>query len=67
MTMKPISVSIRQAVEITGLSRSRIYLLIQDGSLHPVKLGSRTLLSYAELEHFIRSLPNSDSNGKETK
>jgi len=65
--MKPISISIKQAALLTGLSRSRIYLLIQDGSLHPVKLGSRTLLSYAELEHFIRTLPNSGSNGKETK
>ncbi|MGX5801431.1 helix-turn-helix transcriptional regulator [Bradyrhizobium sp. Arg314] len=52
-----ISVTIPQAVAMTGLSRSSIYRLFAEKKLKALKAGSRTLILTAELEAFIRSLP----------
>jgi excisionase family DNA binding protein len=37
-------------VRITGLSRSRIYELIQSGDLEAVKVGRATLIQYGSLK-----------------
>lgn len=39
--IEPLTVRISTAVRITGLSRSRIYELIQSGDLDTVKVGRR--------------------------
>ena len=57
MNTKPISVTIPDAVAITGIGRTRLYGLIKKGKLTPRKHGSRTLLLVDELESYVRSLP----------
>lgn len=37
-----------------GVSKALVYRYVQYGELHPVKLGSRTLFTMAELERFVR-------------
>lgn len=48
--IEPLTVRISTAVRITGLSRSRIYELIQSGDLGAVKVGRATLIPYASLK-----------------
>ena len=47
-----------QAVEYSGLSRSRLYEALKAGELTAKKAGRRTLISFAELEAYLASLPN---------
>ncbi len=55
--MQSISVTIPQAVAMTGLGRSSIYLLLKEKKLTARKAGKRTLILAADLEEYIRSLP----------
>lgn len=48
--IEPLTVRISTAVQITGLSRSRIYELIQSGDLETVKVGRATLIQYGSLK-----------------
>jgi excisionase family DNA binding protein len=48
--IEPLTVRISTAVRITGLSRSRIYELIQSGDLDTVKVGRATLVQYQSLK-----------------
>jgi excisionase family DNA binding protein len=48
--IEPLTVRISTAVRITGLSRSRIYELIQTGDLETVKVGRATLVQYGSLK-----------------
>ncbi|WP_296614699.1 helix-turn-helix domain-containing protein [Sphingomonas sp.] len=58
--IEPLTVRISTAVRITGLSRSRIYELIQSGDLDTVKVGRATLVQYASLKALTasRALPD---------
>jgi excisionase family DNA binding protein len=47
--IQPLTVRVSTAVRITGLSRSRIYELIQSGDLEAVKVGRATLIRYGSL------------------
>lgn len=49
----PITVRISTAVRITGLSRSRIYELIQSGDLETVKVGRATLVQFQSLKSLV--------------
>lgn len=53
----PISVTVPEAMRITGLGRSSIYRAFDDKRLSRRKAGSRTLILYSELTAFIESLP----------
>ena len=48
--IEPLTVRISTAVRITGLSRSRIYELIQSGDLESVKVGRATLILFKSLK-----------------
>jgi excisionase family DNA binding protein len=48
--LEPLTVRVATAVRITGLSRSRIYELIQSGDLEAVKVGRATLIQYHSLK-----------------
>jgi excisionase family DNA binding protein len=48
--IEPLTVRVSTAVRITGLSRSRIYELIQSGDLDTVKVGRATLVQYESLK-----------------
>ena len=54
----PILVPIRKAVEISGLSRSTIYLRAKAGELTLKKAGKTTLVDYASLRALLDSLPS---------
>ena len=51
--MKPLTVRIPTAVELTGLSRSRIYELIESGVLEVDKDGRSTLVLYSSHKALI--------------
>lgn len=53
--IEPLTVRISTAVRITGLSRSRIYELIQSGNLDTVKVGRATLIHYQSLKTLTAS------------
>jgi excisionase family DNA binding protein len=52
--LEPLTVRVVTAVRITGLSRSRIYELIQSGDLETVKVGRATLIIYVSIKRLIR-------------
>ncbi|MDR6846984.1 helix-turn-helix domain-containing protein [Sphingomonas sp. BE137] len=51
--IEPLTVRISTAVRITGLSRSRIYELIQSGDLEAVKVGRATLVQFNSLKSLV--------------
>lgn len=51
--IEPLTVRISTAVRITGLSRSRIYELIQSGDLETVKVGRATLVQFHSLKSLV--------------
>lgn len=55
--MKPLTVTIPDAVRISGMSRSAIYLALKRGDLQARKAGRRTLIATSDLEAFIANLP----------
>ena len=55
--LTPITVTLNEAVRITGVSRSRFYEWIEAGLLSVRYNGSRPLLVFAELEAVIDGLP----------
>lgn len=52
-----ITVDIKEAARITGLSRSKIYELIQNQDIVAKKLGRRTLIEVSVLKDYISQLP----------
>ncbi|WP_340264843.1 helix-turn-helix domain-containing protein [Sphingobium mellinum] len=57
----PITVRIKDACRMTGIGRSKLYLLIAEGAIETLKVGSMTLIPVASLEEFLRSQQNSPS------
>jgi excisionase family DNA binding protein len=49
----PISVRIATAVRMTGIGRSKLYELIQEGAIDIVKIGSATLIPIASLHRLL--------------
>lgn len=60
--MTPITVPIREASQLSGLSRASIYRLFEQKKLTPRKFGRKTLIQVSELESFLSSL--SEAEGK---
>lgn len=55
--MQRLTVTVPEARQITGLSRTTFYKLFSQGKLTPRKAGKRTLILVSELEAFVNSLP----------
>ncbi|NIJ09528.1 excisionase family DNA binding protein [Sphingomonas vulcanisoli] len=53
VSIEPLTVRIPTAVQLTGLSRSRIYELIEAGDLDIVKVGRSTLIPFKSLRRLI--------------
>lgn len=51
---QPLVVAVSQD-DLTGLSRSRIYELIQSGDLETSKVGRATLISYQSLKRLVQN------------
>jgi len=58
--MKKISITIPEACELSGLSRSTVYKIFKDPSagITPRKVGTRTLVLVKELEDYLNNLPS---------
>lgn len=52
--IEPLTVRIATAVQLTGISRSRLYELIQSGDLEIVKVGRLTLIPFSSLKALVR-------------
>lgn len=52
-TPTPITVRIKDACRMTGIGRSKLYLLIAEGKLETVKIGSMTLVRVASIEALL--------------
>ncbi|WP_240320852.1 helix-turn-helix domain-containing protein [Sphingomonas crusticola] len=50
---EPLTIRVSAAVRLSGLSRSRIYELIQSGDLATHKVGRTTLIPYRSLKHLV--------------
>lgn len=50
VAFEPLTVRIATAAQLTGISRSRLYELIQNGDLEVVRVGRCTLVSYRSLK-----------------
>jgi excisionase family DNA binding protein len=49
--------TIPQATSYTGMSRTCIYSALKDGRITARKVGRRTLVSFADLDAYLSSLP----------
>ena len=54
---EPITVTIPDAVKASGMSRTSIYEALKRGDLTARKAGRRTLISFADLQTYLASLP----------
>ena len=53
----PITVRVREACRLTGIGRSKLYMLIQDGHIEVIKVGSMTRIPMRSLEAFLGVKP----------
>jgi excisionase family DNA binding protein len=53
----PIAVTIPDAVRMSGMSRTSIYEALKRGDITARKAGRRTLVSFADLQAYLASLP----------
>ncbi len=59
MSLIPLLISILEACERAGVSRSFMYERLADGSIRSVKAGRRRLVDVASLNQWAASLPES--------
>ena len=55
--MQKIAVTLPEASQLSGIGRSSLYKLFNEGKLIPRKAGKRTLILVKELEAYVTSLP----------
>ena len=48
--------TVNETYALLRISRAKLYTLIDDGSLKPIKLGGRRLFTESELTRFIEKL-----------
>ena len=53
--MEPIAISINGAAKALGVGRSSIYGLLKSGRLKSIKIGRRTLLTTASINHLAHA------------
>ena len=54
---RPLAITIPAAVIASGMSRTSIYEALKRGDLTARKAGRRTLISFADLQTYLASLP----------
>jgi len=55
--MQKLSVTIPDAVSMTGIGRSSLYKLFSEGKITARKSGTRTLVLVEDLKRYVESLP----------
>jgi len=53
-----LAYSVKDAVKITGMSRSRLYEELKAGNLVAKKIGRRTLIPHESIEAWLENLDN---------
>jgi excisionase family DNA binding protein len=53
----PIAVTIPEAVKLSGMSRTSLYEALKRRDISAKKAGRRTLISFADLQAYLASLP----------
>ncbi|MFN7186285.1 MAG: DNA-binding protein [Alphaproteobacteria bacterium] len=48
--LKPITITIAEALRVSGLGRTKLYELIGNGTLKTITIGRRRLVVYSSLE-----------------
>ena len=59
LSSKRYCFTVAQAVEFSGIGRTKFYELIKQGKIVPRKVGKRTLVIRDELIEFLNNLPKS--------
>lgn len=54
LPFEPLTVRIPVAVQMTGIGRSKLYLLIKVGEIETVKIGTATLVKVASLRRLVQ-------------
>ena len=57
MEIEPLVLGVKDAATFVGLSKSRLYELIGDGTIEARKLGARTVVPVASLRAFVANAP----------
>lgn len=55
--MIQLSVTVSEAVQMTGIGRSSLYELFKEKKLIPRKSGNRTLILVEDLKRYVENLP----------
>jgi excisionase family DNA binding protein len=50
----PLAVRVKEACRLTGIGRSKLYLLMKEGHIATVKVGSMTLIPMGSLVDLLR-------------
>ena len=58
--VQPLTVTIPEAIRLSGLSRSELYRQLSAGHIHARKSGSRTLILWASLKAHVEALPEAE-------
>lgn len=58
--LKPIMITVPEAMRVLGVGRTTLYLLIQSGKIERVHIGRRSLITWASIERFTDALVNVD-------
>lgn len=58
--MNKLAYTIPEAVEASGIGRTKLYEFIKLGTITPKKAGKRTLILVADLEKMLSDLPASE-------
>lgn len=53
MKLEPITCTIEDAARISGIGRSRVFQLINDGKLQTTKIGNRRLIFVSSLRELL--------------
>lgn len=54
--MTPLLHDIASAVDMLGISRTRLFSEIKTGRIEAVKIGKRTMIKHSELERYVAEL-----------
>lgn len=54
----PTLLTVEQAAELLGISRSRVFALVKDGSLRSIKLGASRRIPRGALDELVETLAN---------
>lgn len=57
MQIEPLVLGVKDAAAFIGLSRSRLYELIDENKIEARKLGARTVVPVASLKAFVAASP----------